>query len=95
LKNTIDELSAVFTGGKDIGLLSSNIPEKMRENCLRNEKLFFENMMFHNTGKRGGKGICDWKHALEHMRSHEHSVEHIDATITFSRRCHYEELIQS
>jgi len=33
------------------------------------------------------KGICDWKYALECMRSHEHSVKHIDAMITFSRRC--------
>jgi len=31
------------------------------------------------------------------LRSHEQSMEYIDATITFSRRCndHYEELIQS
>jgi len=33
------------------------------------------------------KEICDWKHALDRLRSHEHSVEHIDATITFRRRC--------
>jgi len=33
------------------------------------------------------KGIFDWKHALERLRSYEHSMEHIDATITFSRRC--------
>ena len=32
------------------------------------------------------KGIFDWKHALERLRSNEHSVEHTDATITFSRR---------
>jgi len=45
------------------------------------------------------KGICDLKHALERLRSHEHSMEHIDATITFSRRYtvfkNYEELIQN
>ena len=45
------------------------------------------------------KGICDWKHALERQRSHEKSMEHIDATITCSCRCnvtnHYEELMQS
>jgi len=34
------------------------------------------------------KGICDWKYAEERLRSHEHSMEHIDATITFSRRCY-------
>jgi len=36
--------------------------------------------------------------AVERLRSHEHSVEHIDATITFNCRCnfnHYEELIQN
>jgi len=32
------------------------------------------------------KGICDWKQALERLRSHEHSMKHKDATITFSRR---------
>jgi len=30
-KNTIDKLFDAITGGKDIGLWSSNIPEKMRE----------------------------------------------------------------
>ena len=33
-----------------------------------------------------GKGIFDWKHALERLRSHEHSMERIDFAITFSRR---------
>jgi len=28
------------------------------------------------------KGICDWN-----LRSYEQSMEHKDATITFSRRC--------
>jgi len=43
-----------------------------------------------------GKGIFDWKHTLERLRSHEHSMEYIDATITFSRRCnHYEELTEN
>ena len=41
-KNTIDELSDAFTGGKDIGLWSSNIPEKLREHWLKNEKLFLK-----------------------------------------------------
>jgi len=53
LRNTIDELSDAFTGGKDIGLWSSSIPEKMQEYCLKNEKSFFENMMFHNVEKTG------------------------------------------
>jgi len=33
------------------------------------------------------KGIFDSKHALEHLRSHDHSMKHIDATITFTPRC--------
>jgi len=38
--NTIDELSNAITGGTDIGLWSSYIPEKIREYWLKNEKLF-------------------------------------------------------
>jgi len=30
------------------------------------------------------KGIFDWKHALERLRSHEHSMEHTDATFTLA-----------
>ena len=41
-KNTIDELSDAITGGKDIGLWPSNIPERMREHWLNNEKLFLK-----------------------------------------------------
>jgi len=43
------------------------------------------------------KGIFDWKHALERLRSHEHSMEYIDGAITFSRRCnnHHEGLIRN
>jgi len=41
-KNTADELSDAFTGGKDIGLWSSNIPEKMREYWLKHEKLILK-----------------------------------------------------
>ena len=33
------------------------------------------------------KGIFDWKRALERLRSHEQSVEHIDATIIVSSGC--------
>ena len=40
-RNTTDELSDAFTGGKAIGLWSSNIPETMQEYCVKNEKLLF------------------------------------------------------
>jgi len=33
------------------------------------------------------KGIFDCKHAYERLRSRRYSTEHIDATITFTRRC--------
>ena len=33
-----------------------------------------------------GKGICGWKYAVDSLRSHENSMQHIDATSTFSRR---------
>ena len=41
-ENTIDEFSDAITGGKDIGLWSSNTPEKLREYWLKNEKLFLK-----------------------------------------------------
>jgi len=41
-KNTINELSDTITGGKDIGLWSSNIPENIREYLLKNEKLILK-----------------------------------------------------
>ena len=41
-KNATDELSDAITVGKDIGLWSSDIPEKMREYWLKNEKLFLK-----------------------------------------------------
>ena len=38
-KYMADELSDAITGGKDIGLWSFKIPEKMREYWLKNETL--------------------------------------------------------
>jgi len=47
-------------------------------------------LMFPHTTKGAHfvirKGIFEWKHALDRLRSHEHSMEHIDDTITCSRR---------
>jgi len=31
--------------------------------------------------------LFDWKQALDRLRSHEQSMEHMDVTITFSSRC--------
>lgn len=33
-----------------------------------------------------GTGFCNWKHALERLRSHEQSKEHMDAMIAFNHR---------
>ena len=42
------------------------------------------------------KGICDWNHALERLRSQEQSVERIDATITLAADVtNHHELMQS
>jgi len=133
-------MADAITGGNHIGLRSSNLPEKMWEYWLKNEKLFLKHdvtqhrkdknsprkcttnlirrqnhnaavverswlcfcpsqicvcyftcrLMCSDTTKCAQfptrKGICNWKHALERMRSQEQSVEHIDATITFSHR---------
>jgi len=35
LKNAIDELAGTITGGKDIGLWLSNVPENLREYWLK------------------------------------------------------------
>ena len=32
------------------------------------------------------KGFCDWKHALERLRSHELPMEYVDTTFRFGRR---------
>ena len=41
-KNAIDELADTITGGKEIGLWLSNIPENIREYLLKNEKLILK-----------------------------------------------------
>ena len=58
---------------------------------LRELVFHFYRLMCANTTKCARflirKGIFDWKQARERLRSHEHSMKHKDATITFSRRC--------
>jgi len=55
-------------------------------------------LMYEDTTKCAhfltSKGIFDWQHGFDRLRSREQSVEHKDFTITFSRRCN-EEQIQS
>ena len=51
-KNMIDELSGAITGGKDIGLWSSNIPEKLREYWLKNGMLFLKHDIPHHKRQK-------------------------------------------
>ena len=57
-KNTIDELSDAITGGKDIGLWLSNIPEKMREYWSKNEKLFLKHDVPQHRKDRNSSQKC-------------------------------------
>jgi len=41
-KNTIDDLSDAIAGGKDIGIWSSNIPEKSAGILVEKRKVIFE-----------------------------------------------------
>jgi len=57
-KNTIDELADAITGCKYIGLRSSNIPEKMREYWLKNEKLFLQHDVPQQRRDRNSSRKC-------------------------------------
>jgi len=57
-KNTTGELSDTITGGKDIGLWSSNIPEKIREYWLKNEKLFLKHDVPQRSKDRNWSRKC-------------------------------------
>jgi len=72
--NTIDELSAAITGGKDIGLWSSNIPEKIREYWLKNEKLFLKHDVPQNRKERNSSRKC----TTNLMRRQNHNAEVVE-----------------
>jgi len=72
--NTIDELSDVVTGGNDIGLWSSNIPEKMREYWLKNEKLFLKHDVPQHRKDRNSSRKC----TTNLIRGQNHNAEVVE-----------------
>ena len=72
--NTIDELSDATTGGKDIGLWISNIPEKMRENWLKNEKLFLKHDLPQHRKDRNSSRKC----TTNLIRRQNHNAEVVE-----------------
>ena len=73
-KNTIDELADASTGGKDIGLRSSSIPEKMRENWLKNEKLFLKHDVPQHRRNRNSSRKC----TTNLIRRQNHNAEVVE-----------------
>jgi len=57
-KHTADELADAVTGGKDIGLWSFNMPEKMREYLLKNQKLFLKHDVPQHRKDRNSSRKC-------------------------------------
>jgi len=51
-------LSDAITGGKDIGLWSFNIPEKMREYWSKNAKLFLKHDVSQHRKNRNTSRKC-------------------------------------
>ena len=87
-KHTIDELSDAITGGKDIGLWSSNIPEKMREYWLKNEKLFFKHDVQQHRKDRNSLLKC----TTNLMRRQNHNAEVVESSwlcFSLSQTCVY------
>jgi len=72
--NTIDELSDAITGDKDIGLWISNIPEKMRENWLNNEKLFLKHDLPQHRKDRNSSRKC----TTNLIRRQNHNAEVVE-----------------
>ena len=73
-KNTIDELSDAITGGKDISLWSSNIPKKMREYWLKNEKLFLKHDVPQHRKDRNSSRKC----TTNLIRRQKHNAEVVE-----------------
>jgi len=73
-KNTIDELSDAITGGKDIGLWSSNIPEKMREYWSKNEKSFVKHDVPQHRNDRNSSRKC----TTNLIRRQNHNAEVVE-----------------
>ena len=73
-KNTIDELSEAITGCKDIGLWSSNVPEKMPEHWLWNEKLFLKHDIPQHRKDRNSSCKC----TTNLIRRQDHNVECVE-----------------
>jgi len=57
-KNTMDEMSEAITGGNDIGLWASTIPEKKREYWLKNETLFLKHDVPQHRKDRNSSRKC-------------------------------------
>ena len=73
-KNTIDELSDAITGDKDIGLWPSNIPERMREHWLNNEKLFLKHDLPQHRKDRNSSRKC----TTNLIRRQNHNAEVVE-----------------
>ena len=73
-KSTIDELSDVITEGNDIGLWSPNIPEKMREHWLKNEKLFLKHDVPQHRKDRNSSRKC----TTNLIRGQNHNAEVVE-----------------
>jgi len=72
--NTIDELSNAITGGKYVGLWSSNIPEKTREYWLKNQKLFLKHDIRQHRKERNSSRKC----TTNLMRRQNHNAEIVE-----------------
>jgi len=72
--NTIDELSDAITGGKDIGLWSCNMPEKVREYWLKNEKLFLK----HDVSQHRKERNSSRKYTTNLMHRQNHNAEVVE-----------------
>ena len=73
-KSTIDELSDAITGGKHIGLWSSNIPEKMWEYWLKNKEVFLKHDVPQHRKDRNSSRKC----TTNLIRRQNHNAEVVE-----------------